>query len=137
MTFLVDANVLSEVTRPSPSERVVAWLRENEAQIVVDAVILGEVEYGILLLPRGRKRERLEAWFEAGVARLRCIPWDARTGRRWAQLLATLRARGKAMPIKDSFIAATALANDLIVVTRNRADFERAGVEVVDPFDAD
>jgi predicted nucleic acid-binding protein len=52
--------------------------------------------------PRGARRTRLEQWFESGVARVRCLPWDAGTGRRWAQLLAKLRASGKAMPIKDS-----------------------------------
>ena len=51
-----------------------------------------------------------------------------------AELLASLRASGRAMPIKDSLIAATALVYDLIVVTRNRADFEEAGVDVIDPF---
>lgn len=89
---------------------------------------------GILLLPRGRKRAALEAWFDAGVQRLHCLPWEAETGLRWAELLARLRRSGKAMPIKDSLIAATALADDLTVAARNRADFERAGVRVLDPF---
>jgi predicted nucleic acid-binding protein len=56
------------------------------------------------------------------------------TGRRWAALLAALRAAGKAMPIKDSLIAATALTHGLIVATRNVADFAKANVRVVDPF---
>lgn len=64
---------------------------------------------------------------------LQCIPWDASTGLRWAELLATLRAEGRAMPIRDSLIAATALAYDLAVVTLNRRDFDVAGVVVVDP----
>jgi predicted nucleic acid-binding protein len=62
------------------------------------------------------------------------LPWEAATGLRWAQLLADLRAAGRAMPIKDSLIAATALVHGLTVVTRNRADFEKAGVDIVDPF---
>jgi predicted nucleic acid-binding protein len=132
--YLVDANVLSEPTRPAPEPAVVAWLRRHERAIAVDPVILGEIRYGILLLPRGRGRTRLERWFDAGVLRLHCLPWEAATGLRWAELLARLRAKGRPMPIKDSFIAATALANGLTVVTRNVADFENAGCRVVDPF---
>jgi predicted nucleic acid-binding protein len=132
--YLVDANVLSEPTRPAPEPAVVAWLRRHERAIAVDPVILGEIRYGILLLPRGRRRTRLERWFDAGVLRLHCLPWEAATGLRWAELLARLRAKGRPMPIKDSFIAATALANGLTVVTRNVADFENAGCRVVDPF---
>jgi predicted nucleic acid-binding protein len=63
-----------------------------------------------------------------------CLPWEAETGLRWAQLLATLRVSGRAMPIKDSLIAATALVYELIVVTRNYADFEKAGVDIINPF---
>lgn len=131
--YLVDANVLSEATKPAPDQRVVDWLERNEPELAIDPVILGEIRFGILLLPRGRRRSRLERWFEDGVQRFQCIPWEASTGLRWAELLATLRAEGRAMPIKDSLIAATALAHDLAVVTFNRRDFDAAGVVVVDP----
>jgi len=79
-------------------------------------------------------RARLERWFDGGVQRLHWLSWEAATGLRWAELLADLRASGRAMPIKDSLIAATALVHRLIVVTRNRSDFEKAGDEVLDPF---
>ena len=134
MKFLVDANVLSEPTKATPDLNVVEWLRLQERDIAVDPVILGELRFGILILPKGKKRTALERWFDAGVGRLHCLPWDADTGLKWAELLARLRATGKAMPIKDSLIAATALAHDLAVVTRNRSDFANAGVRIVDPF---
>jgi len=132
--YLVGANVLSELTKPAPDPRVVTWLRTHEPDIAVDPVILGELRFGILILPRGRKRAALERWFDAGVARLHCLPWDADTGLIWAELLARLRTTGKAMPIKDSLIAATAVFHGLAVATRNRADFVNAGVRIVDPF---
>ena len=135
MKYLVDANVLGEPTRPAPRPAVIAWLRRHERTIAVDPVILGEIRYGILLLPRGRRRARLEQWFAEGVRKLQCIPWEAETGLRWAELLARLRASGRAMPVKDSLIAATALANRLTVVTRNVTDFEKAGCPVIDPFE--
>ena len=134
MKYLVDANVLSEPTKPTPDPRVVTWLRAHEPDIAVDPVILGELRFGILILPKGRKRAALERWFDTGVGRLHCLPWDADTGLKWAELLARLRTTGKAMPIKDSLIAATALVHDLAVATRNRGDFVNAGVRIVDPF---
>jgi predicted nucleic acid-binding protein len=132
--FLVDANVLSEPTKPLPNLGVVGWLRVNESEIAVDPIILGELHFGILLLRRGKKRSELERWFNVMVQRLYCLSWERETGLRWAQLLAELRSSGRAMPIKDSLIAATALVNNLIVVTHNRADFEKAGVRIIDPF---
>jgi predicted nucleic acid-binding protein len=132
--YLVDANVLSEAIRPDPQPVVIDWLRKNERAIAVDPVILGEIRFGILLLPRGKRRAALERWFDAGVRCVHCVPWEAETGLRWAALLASLRARGHAMPIKDSLIAATALVHGLVVVTRNESDFAQAGVEVINPF---
>jgi toxin FitB len=132
--YLVDANILSEPTKPAPDPRVVAWLRTHERDIAVDPVILGELRFGILILPKGKRRSVLERWFDAGAGRLHCLPWDADAGLKWAELLARLRSAGKAMPIKDSLIAATAIVHGLTVVTRNRSDFANAGVPIVDPF---
>ena len=131
---LVDANVLSEPTKPKPSPAVVDWLRRYEREIAVDPIIIGELRFGILLLPRSKRRSRLEGWFEQGVARLQCLAWDLETGMRWAELIANLRKSGRAMPVKDSMIAATALVHGLVVATRNRADFKNVGLRVIDPF---
>lgn len=136
MKYLVDANVLSEPTRPAPDAAVVAWLRRHERSLAVDPVILGEIRFGILLLPRGQRRQRLERWFDSGIRRLHCLAWEAETGLRWASLVASLRAGGRAMPIKDSLIAATALTHGMTVATRNETDFEKAGCPVVNPFEA-
>jgi len=131
--YLVDADVLSEPTKPAPDAGIVQWLRIHERDMAIDPIIIGELRFGILLLAKGRKRTALERWFDAGIRRLHCLPWEAATGLRWAELIARLRATGRAMPIKDSLIAATALTHDLTVVTRNRVDFDRAGVRVLDP----
>jgi predicted nucleic acid-binding protein len=134
VTYLVDANVLSEATKTRPDAKVVDWLRQNESEFVVDPIILGEIRFGIHLLPAGQRRRRLERWFKQGVAKFSCLPWTAETGLRWAKLLADLRQAGQAMPVKDSLIAATALVHKLVVVTRNVRDFRAAGVKVLDPF---
>ena len=134
MKYLVDANVLSEATKTDPDRRVVDWLRQYEPDLVLDPIVLGEIRFGILLLRRGKRRERLERWFEKGAYRMQCLPWDAATGLRWAELLAHLRSSGQSMPVKDSLSAATALSHGLTVATRNTSDFRKTGVAVLDPF---
>jgi len=134
MRFLVDANVLSEITRPSPAPQVLDWLANNEAELAVNPVILGEIEYGILLLEVGARRNRLLEWFRVGVKKIHVFDFDAATASTWAQLLAQMRGNGKSMPVKDSMIAASALTHKLTVVTRNIRDFEKCGVKILDPF---
>lgn len=134
MMYLVDANVLSEPTKLAPSNKVIDWLRTNEGNLVVDSIILGELYVGILSLPRGRKQRQLEKWFGDVVQTVECLPWDATISRRWAQLVADLQRKGETLPLLDSMIAATALQHELTVATRNTRDFERAGVQVLNPF---
>ncbi len=135
MKYLVDANVLSEPTKPAPQRSVFQWLRDHELELVVNPIVLGELEHGILLLPVGKRRARLQQWFQQGLATFRVLDLDAKVASTWAQLLAGLRKRGLAMPVKDSLIAATALAHGLTVVTRNVIDFRATGVAVVNPFE--
>jgi predicted nucleic acid-binding protein len=95
--YLVDANVLSEPTKPTPDPRVLAWLRAHELNIAADPVILGELRFGILILPNGRKRTALERWFDACVGGPHCLPWGADTGLKWAELLVRLRTTEKSL----------------------------------------
>jgi predicted nucleic acid-binding protein len=135
MTYLVDANVLSEPTKPVPHNKVVEWLSSNEGNLVVDSIILGELFIGILALPRGRKRTQLEQWFEAVVRTIDCLSWDAMVSRRWAVLVADLKRKGETLSLLDGMIAATALQHDLTIATRNTRDFSKTGVKVLNPFE--
>ena len=135
MTFLVDANVLSEPTKQNPHSKVVEWLTTNEASLFVDSIILGELRIGILALPHGRKRARLEEWFEAVVDTIECLPWDAAVSQRWATLVVDLKRKGTSLPLLDGMIAATALEHGLTVATRNTPDFSKTGVKTFNPFE--
>ena len=135
MKYLADTNVLSELTKPSPHAAAIEWLSLHESELVVSSIGLGELQYGILLLPAGRKRTRLLKWFAEGVQRFPTLDFDAGAAEAWAELLARLKKKGLAMPIKDSLIAAIAKKHDLVVATRNVSDFQHARVKLVDPFD--
>ncbi|MEI9998061.1 MAG: PIN domain-containing protein [Verrucomicrobiota bacterium] len=98
-------------------------------------MILAEIRLGIVRLPRGRRRERLENWFSEGVGKLTCLSWDRKTAIRWADLILKVQGLGYTLPLFDSMIAATALVHGLVIVTRNVRDFEHAGVSVLNPFE--
>ncbi|HEY8413857.1 MAG TPA: type II toxin-antitoxin system VapC family toxin [Pyrinomonadaceae bacterium] len=134
MIYLVDANVLSEPTKRVADPKVISWLTKNEANLVVDPIIIGELRIGILALPRGQKRQRLEQWLQAVIEAIDCLPWDAAVSQRWAALVVDLKRKGQNVPLLDGMIAATALQNNLTVATRNTRDFQKTGVKTVNPF---
>jgi predicted nucleic acid-binding protein len=136
MKYLVDANVLGEPTKRTPEPRVIDWLRKHESDLVVDSIILGELCVGVQSLPSGRRRTRLEQWFDALAEAVECLPWDVAISRRWARLVVDLKRKGNPVPLLDGMIAATALTHGLTVATRNVLDFRRTGARVVDPFEA-
>ena len=133
--YLVDANVLSEPAKMAADSKVVTWLSANESNLFVDSIIIGELRIGILALPRGRKRARLEQWYETVVETIECIPWDATISQRWAALVVELKRKGETVPLLDGMIAATALQHKLIVATRNTRDFQKTGVKTLNPFE--
>jgi toxin FitB len=137
--FLIDTNVLSEYNRSgSPNEGVRQWLETTDRKAqYVSVITLAEIQKGIELLPAGRRRAQLkdwlardlEAWFSERV-----LPVDRKVAARWASLLAQATRKGRPLPAVDSLIAATALAYDLTIVTRNTRDFEGVGAATVNPW---
>ena len=132
--FLVDTNVVSELTKDAPDARVTAFLVE-QTDLWLAAVVIHELEFGILLLPEGRRRERLQAAQAAVVNEYadRIIPLGRIEAEIAARLRAEARAAGKTI-YADALIAGTAKAHNLIVATRNVRDFEDMDVEVVNPW---
>ena len=135
MKYLADVNVLSEPTKPQAESRVVQWLRENHAEIVVDPIVMGELWEGIVALPDGRRKQNLAEWFHQSPTGLVCLDWTLRTALVWAELRDDVRRRGFTVPVKDTLIAATAKLHGLTVATRNVDDFVRCGVPVLTPCD--
>lgn len=135
MKFIADANLLSEPTKPEPSPQVLEWLRLHEEHLTVTPIILGELEYGILLLTSSKRKKQLQVWFEKIRSTVCCLDFDSKVASSWAHLLARLKANGYAMPIKDSLIAASAIAHNLTVATRNVRDFKNAKVDLINPFE--
>jgi len=126
--------VLSELTKPRPLLAVVKWLREHEHEAASSAIVLDELEYGILLRPSGSRRRRLEPWFAGTTRHFEVLASARETASVWARLLSELERAGRRMSVKDSLVPATARQYNLTVATRNIGDFERAGVRVLNPF---
>lgn len=136
MSYLVDANVLCEATQQVPSANVIEWLYRHDVSLHVSTLTLAEISKGIHLLAQGRKRRKLEAWFEEVVASFagRIVPFDEDASRAWGPFYAKHQKQGRQLPSLDSLIAATALAHGHILATRNTADFPLE-VPVVNPWE--
>lgn len=135
--YLLDTNVISELTQDTPDPRVIGFLAERD-DVWVSSVLIHEVEYGVRLLPQGSRRNRLstmQAAILSGYAH-HVLPLD-RAGAEWAaEFRANARRSGHAVDMGDALIAGIARANALAVATRNVADFERFDVEVFNPWEA-
>ncbi|WP_321922469.1 type II toxin-antitoxin system VapC family toxin [Burkholderia sp. BCC1998] len=136
--ILVDTNVISEPLRREPSAAVIEWLdAQNVETLFLAAISLAEMRFGVAALPEGRRRDWLHQNIEQRVVPLfrgRILPFDDAASDAYASLRAKARALGHTMAPADGFIAATAAANGLIVATRDVAQFEAAGLRVIDPW---
>jgi toxin FitB len=135
VSYLIDTNVISELVRPAPDERVVRWFADvPDEALYLSVLTLGEIRRGVERLDPGQRRERLRVWLETELPAWfaeRVLPIDAAVADRWGRLLA---AAGRPVPAVDSLLAATALQHDLRLVTRNTADFPFDGLALTDPW---
>lgn len=134
--FLLDTNCISEMVRVKPDRRVVEWMEAADEELLYLSVLtLGEIRKGLAGLAQGRKRTHLESWLNAGLRTRfasRVLPVDAAIADRWGWLAAAAKRHGRALPVIDGLLAATALEHNLTVVSRNAMDF--AGVAVLNPW---
>jgi predicted nucleic acid-binding protein len=138
--YLLDTNIISDVTKPVPSERLVAWMAERKDEdLFIASLTVAEIRRGILEKPAGKRRDELEAWFAGpdGPQALfagRVLPFDEKAGLVWARIMADGKARGRSRSALDAIVAAVAEASGCVVVTANEKDF--AGTGFVNPLRA-
>lgn len=131
--YLLDTNVVSELRKPRPHGGVLAWLKSlDDAQLCVSAVTLGEIQAGIEITREQdpAKAVEIEAWLELVAGAYNVLPMDAAAFRAWARLM----HRKSDTLYEDAMIAATAKVHDLVVASRNVADFNALGMDVFNPF---
>ena len=138
MSFLLDTNVVSEWQRPRPNPGVVAFLEAtDEDELFLSVVTIAELRRGVDRLAPGRRRTLLDAWLRDDLPPRfagRMLAIDAATADAWGRLIARRESAGRPMSAMDGWIAATAEANGLALVTRNTADFVGTVARVVDPW---
>ena len=138
MNYLLDTNVLSEVTKPRPDAQVLTWLSSRiSSSLFVSVVSIAEIRKGVLMLPAGRKRQSLEQWLENDLCSAfsgRILPLGEEEMMAWSFLQADGEKRGLRMPAMDSLIAATARCHALAIVTRNTGDFKNCQIHTVNPW---
>lgn len=138
MKTLIDTCVLSEVRRPQANPAVVERLDAlAESDLFLSVVTIGEIVNGIGRLAQGKRRHALEEWL-GQIEQLhapRILPVDLETGRLWGEVTAKAAGQGRAIPVADGLIAATALRHGLHLMTRNSPDFQATGVLMIDPWE--
>ena len=136
--YLLDTNIISNITKPAPSELLLAWMAEQtDESLFISSLTVAEIWRGVLEMPAGRKRDQLEAWFAGPEGPLslfagRVLPFDEKASLVWGRLMAGGKAKGQPRSALDTIIAAVAQANDCVVVTDNEKDF--ADMDAVNPL---
>ncbi len=138
--IIVDTNVVAEMMKPSPDPAVVSWLNDQEsAALFLTTITIGEIGYGLEILPQGKRRLHLEQGFERILAEAftgRILVFDEEAARHYGVVMGKRKALGRPLSVQDGQIASIARAKGFTVATRNVRDFVECGVEIVNPFEA-
>ena len=135
--FLLDTNVVSELTKNVPNSQVITFLAAQN-DLWLSIIVLHELDFGLNLLPLGRRRDRISAALAAFVTEYedRILPVDRPEAEQAASLRAQARRFGRVLHLGDALIAGTAKTHNLAVATRNVADFDGLDVDVTNPWEA-
>jgi predicted nucleic acid-binding protein len=136
--YLLDTNIISNVTKPEPSELLLEWMSaQSDSDLFIASLTVAEIRRGILDKPKGKKRERLEAWFAGpegpqSLFKGRVLSFDENAALLWARLMSEGRTAGKPRSDLDMIVAAVAEANGCVIVTDNEKHF--SGLDLLNPL---
>lgn len=138
--FLLDTNVISELTRSHIEPRVQSWVAAQQlGALLVSVVSIGEMEKGFTTMSDAHRRSRLEAWLERQLLELfrgQILPVTQAIAKRWGAFDGLRQMAGRPLAVPDGMIAATAFEHNLTVVTRNVKDFENLDVSLFNPWES-
>jgi predicted nucleic acid-binding protein len=135
MSWLLDADVLSQPAKLNGDPKVIAWLEQEEATCHTSTIVVAQLAYWVRS-KEGRQREKLQGWLRQLLDAMqgRVLGFSVAVAHVWAEQQQAFERAGVRMPLADSYIAATARRHGLTVVTGNDRDFDRPGVKVLNPF---
>jgi predicted nucleic acid-binding protein len=136
--IVLDTNVISELFRPHPDAKVVAWLESLPGEVAITAITLAELLAGVRRLPDGRRRTALAARIESALQPYRqskaVLAFDDTAADHYADILAAREQASLPISTADAQIAAICRSNDAVCATRNTKDFVGTGIDLVDPW---
>jgi len=136
--IILDTNVVSEAIRTQPDETVAAWLSARpSSSLFITTITQAELLYGLQLLPDGKRRDALTDAIHTILRdgfRGRVLPFDGPAAEAYATIAAGRRSRGTPISAFDAQIAAIARSRGAGVATRNVADFDGCGIDLLDPW---
>lgn len=137
MSWLLDADVLSQPAKKRGDARVIAWLEAEKDDCYTSSIVIAQLAYWVRS-KQGRQREALQAWLTRLVDAMhgRILGFNVTVAQVWADQEHLLQAAGLRMPVEDSYIAAIARRHNLVIATGNEKDFQRPGLKVFNPFKA-
>jgi predicted nucleic acid-binding protein len=136
--IIVDTNVVAEVMRPSPAPAVVAWFNaQSSASLFLTAITVGEIRYGLRIMPKGQRRQTIERGFDQIIATAfagRILAFDEHAAAHYGEVMGRRQEIGRPLSVPDGQIAALARLHSFAVATRTVRDFLDCGIELVNPF---